>query len=374
MKIINRYVFDLESTGSSKHLLEYLSQVPASIISKIAYHKDPKNFPFHPVGSGAFELQDWSVNNFVRLKRFSKNDKLKNINGSSLIQSIRFIWVSHDVSKQLALKSQRVDLIFEVPPRDALQIESLKNSFIKLYSFPSATFNILGFNHLNPLFNDPHLKKTILRIIDRKEITQNLYAHFAAIPSSFSLYKTGSPASAFIVKSITNNSNILKLLREKPLKLITLNDPKRSTMATILQYQFAKKGIKIEITKYSWPAFIKAVEKKDFDLILFAESARFYYPLYFFQLIVDFNKNTDNLLFYKNKSVHLLIQDLLITRNTTKEKALITNILNLLAQDLPFIPLNNPSQIIAYQNNIRGLVFQSDGVIDFTNTSKISFK
>lgn len=367
----NRWTVDIITYGSSHHLLEYLAQVPASIISEKAYRANPQKFLIHPVGSGAFQLKNWKINHSLILERFNDNNTLKHLTNpvspEKLIQTIEFLWLSHESERLLSIQAHKTDVIFNLNPQDALKLKTHPIPGVQLVQSLSMTYNNFGFNTQNFPFNNSKIRRQILSCLNPVLMTQAVYGQFATPLPLINTYSVHDPTLFYSSDTML----IDPILTHKTYTLLTLADLKRSTMASIIQEQLKQHGVILKIVESYWGNFIQQIQNRQFDFILFPESARFEFPLYFLQLMFDSSDDQENYFFYNPKSVHLFIQQLIHNNYPKKESQILSRLFQQIQKESPMIILNRPLQIMAIHQKLKHLILQRDGIIDFSRVTTL---
>ncbi len=250
-----------------KHLFEGANR------SKLA----DDSFPI--IGTGPFQLAEHQRMKELKLTRNSQYWAKK-----PYIEAVEVVIVP-DREAQISLFDNG-DIDFAQPLSiDWARFADNKNS--NVYEYVSNNLEFLGFNFKNQLLQDKNIRKAIAFGVDRHKIVKNIYLNHGTVTdvpinphswlynqeslqhgydiekaqeilesqgyqrSSTTEWRTGEDNKPLHFKLITNSNN---LLREKT--------------AYFIQEELAALGIEIEVVLLEWEEFNKAIDKRDFDMIL----------------------------------------------------------------------------------------------------------
>jgi peptide/nickel transport system substrate-binding protein len=190
-------------------LLSALSTFAFSIYSAKQYAKYGKGLGTHPLGTGAFMLQQW--------KKGSELDLVRNPNywqkGKPYLDKLVFKVVGNDNARVLQLQSNTVDVIDSVPPNLVKQIKSRGDNIESVYG-SAVTWMILNTAADKGPFADRNTRCAVAWALDRNAVARVGYFGLAQpakspLPNG-TLYYNGNQhpigynltkAKAFLAKS-----------------------------------------------------------------------------------------------------------------------------------------------------------------------------
>jgi peptide/nickel transport system substrate-binding protein len=194
-------------------LLPALSTFAFSIYSQKQFAKYGKSLGTHPLGTGAFMLQDW--------KKGRELDLVRNPNywqkGKPYLDKIVFRVVGEDNARVLQLQSGAVDAIDFVPPNLVQSIKARGENVEAVYGSAVALLALNTAKDKGP-FGDRNVRCAVAWSVDRKAVAKNAYFGLAQTAGSSlpngTLYYNGNQhpvgfnltkAKAFLAKSSKPN-------------------------------------------------------------------------------------------------------------------------------------------------------------------------
>lgn len=254
--------------------------VPKHILVQYKNFND-NSFTKFPIGNGPFKMKEWVSNQKVVLERydgyFGKKPKIKTIQ----MQVIN----DNSVAFQL-LKKGDLDTfdLTAVQFSRQTQDEKFRSRFEK-FSYPSLGnhYDYIGWNNKSPLFEDPKVRLALTHLVDRESLVKKLNfglgqvitgPFFPLSPRYNSKIKPWpydpQKAISLLKEAGWEDHDGDGILDKDDLKFeftLTLNsnNPLRIRVATILQEEFSKAGIKAKVVRMEWGAFIQKVMNRDFD-------------------------------------------------------------------------------------------------------------
>lgn len=162
LKISDPYHFQSIYYTSGIRLLpyHYFKDMP---ISKVGFDD---NFNHKPIGYGPYVVKERVVNSYVTLERFDKYYK----KGYPKIERVIYVVIPEVYPTWVAYKNGEIDVV----PRSNLYLEEF-NRYIKekkmtIYSFPSVYFNgfRINFNEENNPLKDRRVRQAVMYALDRE--------------------------------------------------------------------------------------------------------------------------------------------------------------------------------------------------------------
>ena len=372
---IDSYIVHIHTDFPFSPLPGHLASVGGFIVSPNAISKENDNIRYNldnigynlneaPVGTGPFLM--------YRRNHGYSTIFIRNENYWGQVPSIeRIIFrVVPESSTRLAMLENREANAFVATTTELSSVVTIQGaSYFTIYS---ATTEYIGFNlsYDNPLSNI-YLRYAISNAINRKEILEMMSG--LAIPA----ISMAGPQIAFSPIGLELQPFNIERARELILKTpyaqgITLNfyytGTVRGQVAQLVQSYLAEIGITVNIIGLEWGALISTINAGSHDIFALSWSAgtgdadRSFHPLFH----TSNQGSLGNRFAYSNYIVDDLLERARQTTDEYKRHSLYEEIAEILAHDLPIIPLWHTITPIVYLN-IQGLQVDFRAIPDFRN-------
>lgn len=195
VKAVGKHGVAITSSEPFAPLLSALSTFAGSIYSQKAFAKYGQGkFGTHPLGTGAFALQNWDKGNQLTLTRNTHYWQ----KGKPYLDKLVFKVVGDDNARVLQLQSKAVDVIDSVPPNQVQPLQT-QGQRVERVNGSAVTWMILNTKANGGVFADKNVRCAVSWAIDRASIAKVAYFGTATpaqslIPAS-SLYYDGSQAA-----------------------------------------------------------------------------------------------------------------------------------------------------------------------------------
>ncbi|WP_333767987.1 ABC transporter substrate-binding protein [Streptomyces sp. IBSBF 2435] len=339
-----------------------LATPAAAIVDSKVYAPDKPYTGFRLVGSGPY-----TMDSFVQAKQgeFSKNSHyggtLK-VNNSAI--ELKLFADSHKM--EAALRAGTIDVMARTLSPD--QIGTLLGSTdpnVKLTESPGGEARFLFLNTDSPALKDVVVRRAIAQVIDRQAITRDVYKRtadplYSVIPqgitthtnSFYNIYKDPSvPTAKAELRSAGITDKVSVTINFRRDNGGTMNQAEAQEIAR----QLNASGL-FDVTAKSeqWNTFLKKASDRDYEIFALSWLPDFPDPDNY--IAPFFDKDNFLNLAYNNKT----IQDQLLpaTRKQAERGATTTDFTkaqNLIATDVPMLPLWQGKQYIAARSNITGV-------------------
>ena len=329
-----------------------------------------KEFFQRPVGTGPFVVQAWDPNGDLT---FTKNPHYWQ-EGKPYLDTLVYKLVSDDTQLQQQLIAGQLGAIDEVPPANAAQLDSTGGTVLSQTSGWST--EQVFFNTERPQFADAHVRRAIAHALDREGITRA------------TTFGTAEVANALLPPTIIDSANDsvrslgfdLDAARAELAKSaypdgfsITLSlasgDSQRAQIAQIVQESLAKIGITVKIEQLDIAVFRERFFDYDFDFMLNSGQSDAPDPNGFITFQADpegFSKS------YWTHYTNDRVTELMRTGRTTPEgpgrAKIYGEIQQILADDVPYIPLFFPANVKATRDDVHGFTVLPNGSVRLQDT------
>lgn len=383
------YDYVLENKNASPHrgslvVIKSIEVVDDDTVDFILQHPDPlfpgrlvigilpaalieSDHPFNrqPIGSGPVELQDWSSDGDLLLKRQSDN------------QLFNFITVKDPTVRILKLLRGELDIIQGDIPREMLSwLEKQDKSHIE--KARGNTFTYMGFNMADPVTSHLPVRQAIAHAINRAEIIEHVMGNTARLAGAMlpPEHWSGNTELSGVAFDPEEAKRLLKLAgfdENHPLEIVykTSNNPFRVRLATIIQYQLKQVGIQVEVRSYDWGTFygdIKAGRFQMYSLSWVGLKIPDIFRYVFHSTSLP--PNGANRGRFKDAIADAMIEAAESKQDLTEQAKLYQDLQAYLHEQLPYIPLWYEDNILVTAKDISGYALASDGNYDGLLTVK----
>jgi peptide/nickel transport system substrate-binding protein len=350
----------------------------------------------HPVGTGPFTLEQWWQGAFLHLK---KNPHFfgtgKTINGRSLgpffDDLVYTVYGTSDVAI-LALKKGDIDM-FWWPIQPGYMADLSNQKHIRLYTNEKSALYFIGFNLRRPPFDDQALRRAVAYLIDKDFITSRILQGqgtkmFSVVPAENRFwYATDLPRygdglsresrmrSAYRVLAdagyswdvppVDDAGNIqpaseIRMPGGQLLGRFTIltppadYDPHRATSGLMIQEWLRELGLRAYARPMAFSSLLQQVKgNHDFDAFILGYGRLRLDPDYVRNLFHSANDKSRgwNMSGYHNPDFDKAADRSTSEMDPVKRQALVIEMQQMIARDLPYIPLYKPSVVEAVRTD-----------------------
>jgi peptide/nickel transport system substrate-binding protein len=313
-----------------------------------------KNFFTNPVTSGQFTISSYNPDTEIDL---TVNPHY--YGGAPKIKTVKIMVVTNDNTRVLQLQSKKVDII-ENPPGNLLN-QIAKDPGLKVALFPSTRVDFLQISTKVKPFNDVRVRQALKYAVDLDELNTLAYQGHGIPANSFMPYKMlyWDASLAAPKQDLVKSKSLLAAAGHAKgfdIDLITVSgDAAGSATAIVLQSQFAKVGITVNIQSFE---LVTAYTKEDGGT--FATGERYWTndiidPDEVATFGADGNGGAEAFnSFWENKTASALVASARSETDTTKRAAMYAEIQQIVADQVPFLPLVYSPYRYAYGSWVTG--------------------
>ncbi len=321
------------------------------------------NFRQEPIGSGVFKFVASPSPTQLQLERLA--DK----------QRVDFIHVPNPTTRVLKLVNNEIDMMQnDISPELVAYLEGKPG--IQVQRHKGSNFTYLGMNFQSARLSSPLVREAIAYAVDRKEIIHYLFQDTAQLANTIlvSDHWAGNPDLMDYAYNPIRAKELLKQAgydKESPLELSykTSSDPLRIRLATVIQSQLERVGIKIDIRTYDWGTFYGDIKAGRFQLYSLSwvgiKSPDIFRYVFHSDSIPPEGANRGR---YINHQVDNLIEAATTEHNIDKQVDYYKEIQEKIHTDLPYIPLWYKDHVLLMRDEIVGFDMTIDGNYDGLKT------
>jgi len=336
-----------------------------------------RDFWQHPVGTGPFRFVSQQIDQDVVIERNSMSWSV-----IPKIERVRFAVVPDAITESLELEKGSGDVAVNSIPMDSLNVLATRPN-LQLEEAGGTEIQYLGFNLRDPLLADARVRQAIACAIDRKLIIQTLQRGHAQ-PAESLLPTNHWAYSGNVIRYDYDPKRAEQLLDEagrKPdaqgirfrLTMKTSNDEGTRLLAAVLQQQFAKVGIALDLRSYEFATFYADVTRGAFQMY----SLRWIGiagPDIFSSAFstATFSPKGINRGHYSNAQLDALLDDAAKSADMGRRQTEYAEAQQILAHDLPAINLWYKNTIVVHSRRLTHVVPAPSGSYTFLETAELS--
>lgn len=318
----------------------------------------------HPVGTGPYKFVEWVRDDHITM--------VANLNfyNKGLPKTPRLIYrvIKDNAARFLALKSGEIHAL-ENPNLDDARL-ALSDPSLKVAFRPSFNVGYLQFNMLDPLFKDRRIRQAIALAINKKAIVDGLYAGYGEVAEQLMppvMWGRSGSVHAFPY----DPARAKQLLAEagQPngfsfdfwyIPVARPYYPDGKAIGTAIASDLTKVGIRANLLTEDWATYLK-------------DSKTMKFPMFMIGWIGDNGDPDDWLGFffshfdpsgarysYNNPTVLSLVTKARTLNLQSDRAKLYAQIAEIVAQDIPDIPIAHSRVPVLMRKNVDGLVPQPD--------------
>ncbi|MBF0494326.1 MAG: peptide-binding protein [Candidatus Omnitrophica bacterium] len=332
-----------------------LSELGMGIIPEHLF-KNIKNiresgFSRGPVGTGPYRFSKWESGQYIILE--ANKNYFEHAPGiKRYVDRI----IPDQTVEFLELASGGIDYMelnpFQYEKRS--RTEDFGKSLVK-YKYLAPSYTYIGYNLKDPLFQDKRVRQALSYAINKEEIISGALLGLGEACSGpfrkdtayyndkVTLYEYNIEKAKNLLKEAgwvdADDDGILEKDGKKFSFTLVTNqgNQAREDAATIIQNQWAKIGVKVEIRTMAWVSFLdQVIDKKNFQAIMLAWNLSLDPDPYSIWHTNAIKNNGLNSISYSNKEVDSLIEEGRREFDTEKRKKIYHEIHRLIAEDAPY--------------------------------------
>ena len=279
--------------------------------------------------------------------------------------------------RALLLKGD-IDMTYDMPPKDFSELAKDGGS-VKVASMPiENSMFYLGMNTTKPPFNNPKIRQAVAYALPYDKMHDTaLYGRGAKLYGAASTqvktgawpqptgYKTDLAKAKALMAEAGAGAGLDTTL-SFDLGGATVGEP----MAVLVQEALAQIGIKTTINKIPGATWRSALLKKDMPLIINRFGGWLNWPEYFFFWCYHGQNAVFNTMSYQNPKLDRIIDNARFAESKTLYDSFVKDMIQLGYDEVPRVPLFQPTQDVAMQKNVQGYTYWFHLQPDYRDLSK----
>jgi len=313
---------------------------------------DMAYFNNHPIGTGPFKFVEYKTGDHVLV---SRNPEY--YGGVPLLKEILFKIIPDENTALIALKTGEIDST-GIPAKDFHPIKS-----VNLFKYDALLYTYLGFNLRSPKFTDVRVRQALSYAVNRKQLIGLVFRGYAS-PA----YSPSAPVSwaysGDVSKYEYDPEKAKQLLKEAGVRdleftlFVNQGNKEREKGAAIIQQQFKKIGVKMNIRVLEWSSLLKVInarkDPKDYDAVLIGWSTGVDPDSYSIWHSSQYPGGL-NFIAYNNPKVDKLLDRGRREQTKTGRKKIYAQMYKEITGDAPYIFLWYPNVLTGVRDRVGGL-------------------
>lgn len=318
----------------------------------------------HPVGTGPFSFVGQKSGDSITLKANPSY-----WGGRPKVSGVTFRFISEPSTALSALQAGEIDWTDSIPPQRVAQLRD--DDSIDLAVTPSNDYWYLALNEARKPWSDVRVRQAIAYGVDRDAIAKaTSYGTAAvnelAIPRGNPWYTDYHRYSYDLdkAKSLMNEAGVSGATLDM---LVTSEYPETVTAAQVIADNLAPLGITVNIRTVDFATWLDEQNNGHFDMLMMGwlgniDPDDFYYAQHH-------TDGTSNAQKFSNPEVDRLLDAGRVETNRERRGELYDKAATIIADEVSYLYLYNPSVIQAWSTGLSGFESRRDGAIRFRSTS-----
>ncbi len=271
--------------------LDAASQVYLGMASPAAFRKWGKDYQFHQVGTGPFRFVSYKERQEIVLERNPDYDwapEIMHHKGPAYLDKILFRFYPDPSTRTPALLSGEVDVMGEIPPREAAKLEKDPHYRLIPVAVPGMSVQFF-FNTQHSPTDDVRVRKAVLYALDRESMVKAVFGSYS--PVAVGPLTANMPGAAKDLpkypydpekaralleeagwKDVDGDGVLEKNGQKLRLECVVMSWGELPDLVPIMQEELKKVGISMSVKTLSFPAALEAAAKGEYHLIPFSLS------------------------------------------------------------------------------------------------------
>lgn len=318
-------------------ILTSLALPVAGIVSEKVVTEAGDDFGRNPVGTGPYKLKDWVSGEKVVIEAFEDYHQ-----EPASIKTVEFITISDKSAATISLEKGDIDAYVDANINDFSRIEENEN--LTLYKGEAFAYYFIGINVTNAPFDNVKVRQAVAHAVDKESMLYGVQGGFGEIIDTFATDKFAGftddiqkyPYDIEKAKQILADAGYPDGFETN----IYVSNETMAKYAQVLQSSLLKIGITANIVTLERSAYQVACEGGEADI--FINGNTFAAPTVdeaVYDAVHSEYIGKSNYFFYKNDRLDELFDESRMTIDETKIAKLYEEVLIILSEDVPAIPI-----------------------------------
>ena len=391
LKVLDDYTLEVTLEAPTAYFTQLLAHQTYSPVREDIVSANPDTWATSPetyIGNGAFKLVQWDMKDqlvFEKNENYWDSDNIK-------LEKLTFKLVTDETTAYSELKAGNFDVVNSVPSNEIEpgKEEGLVQIIPKLGTY-FFVINVGKQDNLNDdvkkALNNKLVRQAMCLAIDRQEIIDNVgkadqVASYSFVPLGISSTDGGEFSDKEYYDPQDMESNIEKakeLLKEAgyengeglpTLELMYNSEGGHKDVCQIVQQNLAEIGINVELTNQEWAVFLSTRQNGEYQIARHGWIGDYSDPMTFLDMWVTDGGNNDS--GFSNSEYDALIAEAKVETDLEKREELLRKAEDILMEEAPIIPVYFYTTVMAWNDDVEGILVTSLGKVYFKNAYKVA--
>jgi peptide/nickel transport system substrate-binding protein len=327
----------------------------------------------HPIGTGPFRFVSAQQDDSIVVERNADY-----FGAPAKIQQVRFRVVPEAVVRALELRKGSADLEMSSLAPDMIPVLRQQSS-LEVTEQPGTNYAYIAFNFENPVLARGEVRQALALATNRKEIIRYLYRGQASLadgplPSNSWAYETEITRFGYDpprAEGLLDSAGFPRKSEDKGMRmklaLKTSTDESTRLLGAVLQEQWRKVGVDLELRSMEPATLFSDIARGDFEFYTLRwiganNDPEFYEFAFSSKRFPPMGGNRGH---YRNPEVDTLLDQARVESDREKRRVLFSKVQKIIAQDLPYISLWFADNVSVHRKRISGVRISPTGDYDF---------
>ena len=364
LQILNHLSLRISLKKAFPAFLYALTSPDVLLISQHNYKSTGNDF----VGTGPYILSRKENKNILELHPFT------HYHGTvRALHPVRIIPFDHDTDKRRALSDGRIDLVYMITGFQADRMQWLGK--IKYTVQPSTAHVFIGFNNSLTPFDDIKVRKAVLQALDIPKFVYyvnrgNAYPARQPLPPVYDIDNLALQ-DTFDLMAAKNYLKDAGFDRQLTVRFLFPEMVwERATFIEYLKSRMKQINVNLDVIRVNtWEKFEQVIRSGNCEMFNVAYACDFLNVPEYYLFSLFHSRGAYNFMDYKNSTVDLLLDKLILGTETGDKNVLIKKVVGEIVADTPAIFLLHIKSHYAYNSErIKTIVINPYHIPDFKNT------
>ena len=328
------------------------------------------------VGCGPYRLDRWEKGKRIQLKRF-ENYYGRNLGIMPPLKMLAFDIIQHPNTRLQSLLSKDLGMDSLTPDQWINRTSSPEfgeNGFLRKYSFPGFSYNYIGLNMKNPLFQDKRVRQALSHLINREKLRKDIFFDLAK-PVSGPFPKESSAYDHSVKPYSFDPEKARKLLNEAGWKDadgdgVLEKDGRKLTftaiypntavtyqkMLPVIREDMKKAGVRMNLLGIEWSVLVQRLEKKQFEACVLGWTGTLKPdPHQLWHSSHAGQQGSSNHIGFVNRRADELIEKIRICFDAKERNRLYHEFHRLIHEEAPYLFLFSPDNLMVINKDYQGV-------------------